>query len=123
MTEWQDVCSIQFAQTFGYASPVETHVTCRDITGHTRDELTGLCQRAMVQAGEPMNDVQKEAARLLLEACAAFIDARVSVPRDIRKAVLGLLERGDEIDFFGELDKLQALDVTGKSQISPAAPS
>ena len=76
------------------------YVTCRDITGQTRKQLTLLCDRAKGRPGEPASEEQKEAARLLLAACAAFIDARVSVPRDIRMAILDLLERSDELDLM-----------------------
>jgi hypothetical protein len=57
--------------------------------------------------------------RLLLEACAAFIDARVPVPRDIRHVVVDLLERGDELAFFQELDKFDNLEATGKLKRQP----
>jgi hypothetical protein len=73
------------------------YVTCQDITGHTREELTELCERARVRAGEPMTDDQKEAARLLLEACAAFIDARLVVPKDIRAVVAQVIAHGDDL--------------------------
>ena len=68
-------------------------VTCFDITGHTRDELTALRERAKIQAGESMSEDQKHAARILLEAFAAFIDARCAVPKDIRMIVSDLVSQ------------------------------
>ena len=71
-------------------------VTCLDITGRTRDELTSLCKRATEQvAATPMSEDQREAAAQLLEAFASFVVAGVSVPPDIRMAVVDLLQRGD----------------------------
>jgi len=80
-------------------------VTCFDITGHTRDELTSLCQRALGTASGSMTEDQREAARLLLEAFAAFITERVPVPTDIRMAVANLVMRGDD---FPAPDQLAA---------------
>ena len=69
-------------------------VTCLDITGRTRDELTSLCKRAVAaQAQAPLSEDQREAAGQLLEAFASFIVAGVSVPKDIRLAVVDLLMR------------------------------
>ena len=68
-----------------------TYVTCKDITGHTRDELTKLCQRARARAAAPSSDDQRQAAMLLLGAFAAFIEAQVPVPTDIRMAVADLV--------------------------------
>src|SRR6185295_10762787 len=78
------------------------YVTCQDITGHTREELTELCERARVRPGEPMTDDQKQAARLLLEACAAFIDARLAAPRDIRRVVAEVIMQGDDLGWVTE---------------------
>jgi len=75
------------------------YVTCFDVTGHTRDELTALRERAKVHAGEHMNEDQKRAARLLLQAFASFIEARLPAPRDIRMTIAELMARGDG---FGE---------------------
>lgn len=72
-------------------------VTCFDITGHTRQELTSLCARATARAAGPMSDDQRKAARLLLAAFASFVEERVSVPTDIRMAVADLLSRGDDL--------------------------
>ena len=60
-----------------------THVTCFDITGHSRDELSLLRDRAV--------SGQQDAATILMEAVASFIDARVPVPRDLRLAVASLI--------------------------------
>jgi hypothetical protein len=68
-------------------------VTCLDITGRTRDELTSLCKRAAGEGTAPMSDDQREAAEHLLEAFASFVVAGVSVPTDIRLAVVALLQR------------------------------
>ena len=65
------------------------YVTYREITGHTREELTSLCDRARADAVASGDD-QQQAAKLLLEAFASFIVARVPVPSDIRKAVSDL---------------------------------
>jgi len=70
-------------------------VTCLDITGRTRDELTLLCKRVTGEAAAPMSEEQREAAGHLLEAFASFVVSGVSVPPDIRKAVVDLLQRGD----------------------------
>lgn len=70
-------------------------VTCKDITGHTRDELTSLVRRATVRAAGPMSDDQREASQLLLTAFASFIAERVAVPTDIRMAVADITMRGD----------------------------
>ena len=78
---------------------VVQHVTCLDITGHTRDELTALRERARIEAGESMNADQEQAARLLMEAFAAFVDARVTAPKDIRMSVTEMVARG--IEFAG----------------------
>jgi len=75
------------------------HVTCLDITGRTRAELTELRERARIDSVESMNDDQKQAARMLLEAFAAFVDAKVTPPKDIRVRVSELVARG--IDFTG----------------------
>ncbi len=72
-------------------------VTCFDITGHTRAELTSLCKRASVRAAGQLSDDQREAAKLLLEAFASFIAQRVPVPTDIRMAVADLVTRGDQL--------------------------
>jgi hypothetical protein len=71
------------------------YVTCRDITGHTREELTSLCNRVRVRTTATMSDDQREASRLLLEAFAAFVAEKVPVPRDIRMAVADMVSRGD----------------------------
>jgi len=71
------------------------HVTCLEITGRTRDELTLLRKRATEHVAATMSDDQKEAADQLLEAFASFVVAGVSVPPDIRQAVVDLLRRGD----------------------------
>jgi hypothetical protein len=42
-----------------------------------------------------MSEDQREAAAQLLEAFASFVVAGVSVPPDIRMAVVDLLQRGD----------------------------
>ena len=69
-------------------------VTCQDITGRTRDELTSLCKRTAEAAAQaPLSEDQKEAADQLLEAFASFVVAGVSVPTDIRLAVVDLLNR------------------------------
>ena len=73
------------------------YVTCQEITGHTRDELTALCEAARIREGQPMTEDQKRAARLLLEACAAFIDARLAVPKDIRVVVAQVITQGDDL--------------------------
>ena len=70
-------------------------VTCLDITGRTRDELTLLCKRATAEAASPLSEDQREAAEDLLEAFASFVVSGVSVPADIRKAVVDLLRRSD----------------------------
>ena len=72
-------------------------VTCFDITGHTRQELTVLCQRANARAPGPMSDDQRQASRLLLQAFAAFIAERVPVPLDIRMAVADVVARGNDL--------------------------
>jgi hypothetical protein len=72
------------------------HVTCQEITGYSRAELTELCERARIRAGEPMTEDQKQAARVLLEACAAFIDARLAVPKDIRLVIAELITQGED---------------------------
>jgi hypothetical protein len=71
------------------------HVTCKDITGHTRDELTALVKRATVRAAGPMSGDQREAVTLLLNAFACFIAERTAVPTDIRMAVAEVMNRGD----------------------------
>ena len=71
------------------------HVTCKDITGHTREELTSLVKRATARAAGPMSDDQREASRLLLNAFACFIAERTAVPTDIRMAVADITMRGD----------------------------
>ena len=68
-------------------------VTCLEITGRTRDELTSLCKRATGEVTAPMSADQKEAAEDLLEAFASFVVAGVAVPTDIRLAVVDLLRR------------------------------
>jgi hypothetical protein len=67
------------------------HVTCKDITGYTRDELTSLCKRAI----GPRSETQREAAKLLMEAFACFVAERVAVPADIRLTVADLVTRGE----------------------------
>ena len=74
-----------------------TYVTFKDITGHTREELTLLCQRARARTAAPSSDDQRQAAKLLLGAFASFIDAQVPVPTDIRMAVAELVSRGDGV--------------------------
>ena len=74
-----------------------TQVTCREITGHTRDELTSLRDRAITQLAGPMCDDQRQAATLLLTAFGAFIEERVLVPADIRMAVAALVHCGEQI--------------------------
>ena len=76
-------------------------VTCRDITGHTREELTELVKRATVRAAGPMSDDQREASRLLLDAFSSFIAERVAVPADIRMAVADIAARGDGLAGVG----------------------
>jgi hypothetical protein len=71
------------------------HITCFDVTGHTRDELSALRERAKVPAGEPMNEDQRLAARELLHAFASFVEARVPAPKDIRTVMADLMRRGD----------------------------
>ena len=69
-------------------------VTCLDITGRSREELTSLCKRTAEAAAQaPLSEDQKEAADQLLEAFASFVVAGVSVPTDIRMAVVDLLNR------------------------------
>ena len=69
-------------------------VTCLDITGRSREELTSLCKRTAEAAAQaPLSEDQKEAAGQLLEAFASFVVAGVSVPTDIRMAVVDLLNR------------------------------
>ena len=74
-------------------------VTCLEITGRTRDELTAIRKRATVQetglATGLMSTDQKEAAMLLMEAFASFVVAGVAVPTDIRAAVRDLILHGD----------------------------
>jgi hypothetical protein len=74
-------------------------VTCQDITGRTRDELTSLCKKTAAAAAQaPLSEDQKEAASQLLEAFASFVVAGVSVPTDIRLAVVDLLNRVSPTD-------------------------
>ena len=69
-------------------------VTCLDITGRSREELTSLCKRTAAAAAQaPLSEDQREAAGQLLEAFASFVVAGVSVPTDIRQAVVDLLGR------------------------------
>jgi hypothetical protein len=70
------------------------YVTCRDITGHTREELTSLCNRVRARATATTSEDQREASRLLLEAFAAFVAEKLPVPRDIRTAVADMVARG-----------------------------
>ena len=76
-------------------------VTCLEITGRTRDELTAIRNRATGQATGldtvPRSEDQKEAARLLMEAFSSFIVAGVAVPSDIRAAVWDLILHGDPV--------------------------
>jgi hypothetical protein len=60
---------------------------CRDVTGHSYAELVALCEQARVLAGQDVTEEQEKAARQLVEAYAALIDARIMVPGEIRKAV------------------------------------
>jgi hypothetical protein len=68
-------------------------VTCLDITGRSREELTSLCKKTAALDQAPLSEEQKEAAGQLLEAFASFVVAGVSVPKDIRQAVVDLLNR------------------------------
>jgi hypothetical protein len=74
---------------------VVVRVTCLEITGRTRDELTAIRNRATGQdtgrINLPMSEDQREAAMLLMEAFASFIVAGVAVPTDIREAVRDLI--------------------------------
>ena len=68
-------------------------VTCAEITGRTRDELTSLLGRAMARPIGAMSDDQEEAAKQLVEAFASFVEAGVTPPEDIRLAVTDLVLR------------------------------
>ena len=72
-------------------------INCRDVTGHTYAELMALCEQAKPTAAEALTEEQKRASRQLLDACAALIDARVAVPRELRQTVAECMTHTDEL--------------------------